>query len=161
MNEFAPILSISCLFVIWLGIMFLLIRSLVLGIRSKSWPNVFGKITQSQISKVKRSQTGSILDQYRVVIQYKYVINDIAYKSQVLSVPDQTWQTLNRGLRSKRVAKHLQSRYPVNQNVKVYYNPRNPKQAILEPMIANMNFILIFVSFLVIGGMFVAAMLIW
>ena len=160
MNEFAPILSVSCLFVIWLSIMLLLVRGLILGIKSKSWPNVFGRITQSQVSKVKRSQTGSILDHYRVVIQYEYVIDDMAYKSQTLSVPDQTWQTLNRGLRSKQVAKQLQSKYPVNQSVKVYFNPRNPRQAILEPMIANMNFILIFVSYLVMGGMFVAAILI-
>ena len=139
--------------------MLFLVRSLILGIRSKSWPNVYGEITQSQISKVKRSQTGSILDHYRALIQYEYIIDDISYKSQALSVPDQTLQILNRGLRSKRVAKQLQAKYPVNRGVKVYYNPRNPKQAILEPVIADTNFILIFVSFLVIGGMFVAAML--
>ncbi len=160
MDKFASILSISCVFIIWLGIMLILVRSLVLGIRSKSWPNAYGRIIQSQISKVKRSQTGSLIDHYQVVIQYEYVIDDISYKSQTLSIPDQTLQILNRGSRSKRVAKRLQSKYPINRNVKVYYNPRNPKQAILEPVIADTNFILIFVSFLVIGGMFVAAMLI-
>ena len=140
--------------------MFLLIRSLILGVRSKSWPNVSGKITKLQVSKVRRSRTGVLIDHYRVVIQYEYVVDEILYKSQALSIPDQIWQILNRGLRSKRVAKQLQTKYPINQSVKVYYNPRNPKQAILEPVIADTNFILIFVSFLVIGGMFVAAMLI-
>jgi hypothetical protein len=140
--------------------MLLLIRSLVLGWRSKSWPSVNGNIIQSQISKVKRSQTGSLIDQYRIVIEYEYVIDDIPFKSQILSIPDQAWTILNRGLRSKRAVKQLQKKYPKDQIVTVFYNPRNPGQFVLEPVIADTNFILIFVSFLVIGGMFVAAMLI-
>ncbi|MEJ2749329.1 MAG: DUF3592 domain-containing protein, partial [Anaerolineae bacterium] len=102
----------------------------------------------------------SVIKHYRVVIQYEYVIVDIPYKTQALSVPDQTCQILNRGLRSKRVAKQLQAKYPINQSVKVYYNPENPKQAILEPAIADMNLILIFITFLVLGGMFAVPMLI-
>lgn len=156
MDNLIPIISMSCVLVLWSGIMLILIRTLSLGLRSKSWPKVYGKILQSEITKVKRSETGSILSKYRVVIQYEYTVNDISYKSQTLSYPDQAWQILNRGLRSQQSAKQLQTKYPISQSVEVHYNPKNPRQSVLEPVIFDMNLILMLMTLLVMGVFFAA-----
>lgn len=149
----------SCVSLLWSGIMLFLARIFLLGLKGKSWPNTYGKITQSQITKVKRSETGSVFSHYRTVIQYEYIVDDVSYKSQTLSFPDQAWQILNRGLRSRQSAKKLQTKYPINQSIEVYYNPKNPKQSILEPTIADKNLILTLIIILVMG-LFFAAMLI-
>ncbi|MEM7115806.1 MAG: DUF3592 domain-containing protein [Chloroflexota bacterium] len=159
MNKLAPVLLMSCVFLLWLGIMLSLARIVLLGLKSKSWPNTYGKITQSQIIKAKRSETGSFLTHYRTVIQYEYIVGDVSYKSQTLSFPDQAWQILNRGLRSLRVAKTLQTKYPMNQSIEVYYNPKNPRQSVLEPIIADKNFILLLIIFLVMGMLFAAILI--
>ncbi len=83
-------------------------------------------------------------------------IDGVSYQSQTLSFPDQAWRILNKGLRSKQAAKQLQTKYPINQSVEVYYNPRNPKQSTLEPMIFDRNFILILITYLVMSVFFIA-----
>ncbi len=103
---------------------------------------------------MERSETGSLRTHYRVVIEYEYIVDSVSYKSQIMSFPDLAWRILNRGWRSKQSVKQIQTKYPINQSVQVYYNPKKPRQSVLKPGIFDINFILMLIIALVVGTFF-------
>lgn len=94
------------------------------GINSKQWKKVNGIITSSEII----SESGASIDDQRVFyafrVSYKYKINDNNYEGHSLSRKPQG--------RSKEASLIKKKQYPINKEVVVYYNPNNPKQAVLE-----------------------------
>jgi hypothetical protein len=93
-----------------------LIRNVVLSNASKRWPKVSGTITEI-------SDFGSNL-KYR--LQYSYSVNGNTYKNnRIIFSTSKTYIKLR--------AREFENKYTQNQIVDVFYNPKNPKQAVLEP----------------------------
>ena len=152
MNNPLWFISLGFAFLIWLIIFVFLLRILVLGIKSRSWYGTEGKIVHSEIRKISRSETGAIIDQYRTTIKYRYRVKDAEYESGNISFGDLAWYLLGRGLKSQNSAKKIVRKYPPEKSVKVFYNPGNPKQAVLETGIINFYFLVIFLTVIVMGA---------
>lgn len=94
----------------------------------ESWPTTQGTIV--------RSEMAVMLDNYKVHIEYVYQVDGKSYRSP---------EVRTRGTAGKHRSDvaPLILKYPVGQEVQVYYNPANPSDAYLEPGVDVVNYIII------------------
>jgi len=113
---------------------------------SNDWPSAPGVITVSQVDSmlIKRKA--------KAKISYRFTVGGGSYVGSRVRFADTTGS--NRSSQEALIAP-----YPVGANVKVYYDPKNPKVSVLEPGGGIRGFGLIIPPLLlvVIGGFFVAA----
>lgn len=93
-------------------------------IQSSRWPSAEGKIITSK--KITRSSSPTLSTSYPKV-EYTYSVDGVEYKANRfrLGVQDIT------DTRPEWVQGTL-DKYPVDKEVKVFFNPRNPAKAVLE-----------------------------
>jgi hypothetical protein len=114
----------------------------VIARRSAAWPSVAGIITRSGITHGDQSHAPDVA--------YTYSVDGVPFEgNQIVRGPAIASSTEDYALR--RIA-----RYPVGTPVAVYYAPRSPSTAVLEPGLSKQSFVplvfgLMFVSF---GGCF-------
>jgi hypothetical protein len=137
---------LGIILVLWLTLLVLLLRAVWLAVKSRQWPQTNGKITNS-----RKEATGH---RYRVLLQYEYTVNGYRYTSHILSFIDLFVLFFMNGERSKRAANHVTAKYPVNAEVTVHYDPKNPKRAVLETEIWNGNVAIIATILAIMGGIF-------
>ena len=115
---------ISFIICLLIGIMFIAnsISSIQKGSDSENWPSTTGYIISSNIVR-HPSKHGYT---YGANITYQYSINDHTYSSNRISYGDYSSS-------DGEHANQLVTQYYVGRNVTVFYNPKNPSEAILEP----------------------------
>ena len=109
---------------------------------SLSWPKSSGTI---EVSRVINAYSSGSVQMYRVDVQYRYAVGDQLYTSNQIvdgGYSGSDWREMQR----------VAARYLPKQNVDVYYNPKQPDQALLEPGYGSTAWI----AFL-IGGIFTLA----
>jgi hypothetical protein len=84
--------------------------------RAMTWPQVPGKIIESTVVGATNFDGGD----EKARILYSYVVNGISLQSK----------SVGAGMLSNPVG--IVKRYPVGKQVQVYYDPENPKSALLE-----------------------------
>lgn len=84
--------------------------------RAMTWPQVPGKILESTVVGNKNFDGGD--EKARVL--YSYVVNGMSLQSK----------SVGAGILSSPAG--IVKRYPVGKQVQVYYDPENPKSALLE-----------------------------
>jgi hypothetical protein len=89
---------------------------------SKDWPTTEGKIF---VSRVVRDQDSDGDVTYRSDIQYVYEVNGQVYDCNRIQFG---W----RSNQSRKGAQQEVAKYPPDSTVTVHYNPKNPKNAVLE-----------------------------
>jgi hypothetical protein len=95
------------------------------SVRSYSWSHVSGTITSSVArSKLMRGQHGEFIS-YWPDVRYEYVVDDRRFVSDRIMFA-------HRGF-SKLETQRLVEAYPVDKIVAVYFDPKDPQSAILEP----------------------------
>ena len=99
------------------------IWSIYQGVQSKKWPTAEGIVIQSY---VRISPGGDSGDIYEPRISYGYSISGKPYESNSISYK-QNPNTTSRG-----PADNVISKYPKGSRVRVYYDPDNPTNAVLE-----------------------------
>jgi hypothetical protein len=108
----------------------------------KNWPSVPGKVTTSRVSYKSSSDKTDATP----FITYVYDVDGKTYKEGGISPGVLT-------LSDKMDAEKVVARYPRGSVVTVYYNPKNPSQAVLEKnsqaQIGGMYGILIFGNLLI------------
>ncbi len=108
---------------------------------AKRWPSVRGKILVSQV-KQEHKQTGNGYRAYFVPeLLYEYSVLGKTYQGKRLNF------NIAQGT-SEVWAKGIVNRFPVGQEVEVYYNPQNCAETILQHVSVNIRvslFIFIFV----------------
>lgn len=100
---------------------FQLIRDVILGTKSVSWPFTDGQITRSETTFVKLDEGGCSV--FRV--SYTYKVCEKVYSSSVRHI----------GGGDIVILSHPQGiswKYPLGAHVKVYYDPSMPEVATLE-----------------------------
>jgi tetratricopeptide (TPR) repeat protein len=86
---------------------------------------------------------------YGVQVQYEYKVGDGSYLSDRLSFHET-------GARSPAAALNVLNKYRNQRTVTVYYDPKDPQEAVLEPgNIGDLYLILIMGGLLVLGGLFI------
>lgn len=102
-------------------------RSYQLGTQSKAWPVTDGSVIQSEVVKRTRT-TGTGTKRHKVVehipeVAYAYKVDGQSYRSSRITF----------GAANKLDAGKTLARYPKGKHIQVFYNPRKPDQAVLEP----------------------------
>lgn len=107
------------------------------GQQSTQWPTVTGVITVSELGKHvdRNTDTRSTSTTYSADISYDYVVDDVAYVNGNVH-----FGSMNSS--DPSMARAILKRYPVEKRVTVYYNPTRPQQAVLEPGVRVMAWIL-------------------
>jgi hypothetical protein len=111
--------------VLILGVVFVIVsfRQILLSWRCQKWKSTGGEIIKSETRLIK-SQAHRSDDSYYADIIYSYEVYGECFESSRLSF---------KGRSSSEVgAKSLTSLYPKGKKIIVYYDPKNPKQAVLE-----------------------------
>ena len=101
---------------------------------SAEWPAAKGIITVSEVTK-HESTTGTGTNKRRTVtyhakIHYKYSANGKSYTSNNVTFGQST-----------EGAGEIVNRYPIGKKVKVFYNPQDPKVAVLEPGVSMASYL--------------------
>jgi len=108
------------------GVLFvigLLISDVPTMIVSPSWPRTPGTIISNRIVGQKFKQyNDTYYTNFDVYIRYQYAVQGISYSSPSVNAIDSPFYPAE-----------IASRYPVGKVVTVYYNPKNPAAAVLEP----------------------------
>lgn len=129
-------------------ILFILIGVFLLGVgiymrkkstEAQSWPSTNGIIIESE-ARIIPGISGLSL-----TVKYIYRINDIDYESNKISWAGHSG--------SDKAARDLEKKYLVNKSVCVYYDPKDPSNAVLENNTNNiwMYVVLTGVAFSMIG----------
>ena len=104
----------------------------MLIVASQNWPSVEGQIESSRVrrSTSSREGTGATSSSYRPEIKYTYSVMGNNYEGHRIGfgVPVGSFES---------AAKQVVARYPHGATRTVYYNPRNPAQAVLERKVVN------------------------
>lgn len=104
-----------------------------LGWRAKSrntaalnWPSVDGEIVRSEVqSKWTTDGQGQAVYRHRPIIAYAYSVGGQAYSGKRIDFYGNPGYT-------EAKARALCDKFPSGARVPIYYNPSNPKDAVLE-----------------------------
>jgi len=91
---------------------------------SLSWPNVPGTVIESEMDQYRDEEDGRM---YRAIVVYEYSLDGGEFESDRISL-DGNFSTPDRTLIFETLKK-----YPVDQQVTVFYNPASPAESALEP----------------------------
>ena len=126
--------------------LFLGMRSVNAARASRAWPSVRGKVTSSQLMRGgSRSRPF-----YSAHVAYTFDVNGQSYSGDKVSFG-------NPRSNSSGKQQAIVDRYREGQEVEVFYNPAQPREAVLERRTSSSNTLfLILGPFLLILAMFVA-----
>jgi hypothetical protein len=100
---------------------------------ARAWPTVTGKITASGVhERVSRDKEGDPYTEYTPYVRYSFSVNDRPFEGDRIAVGYN-----EEGSHSQ--ARFAVARYPVGATVKVYYDPANPRSAVLQLGTRNMS----------------------
>lgn len=87
--------------------------------RCQAWPTTTGRVVSTRVEQV--SDDGKM--KYYPVIRYSYAVNDVTFESERYKFGSTR--------RSKRAAEQLCGSFATGSDVKVYYDPARPSEAVL------------------------------
>ena len=91
---------------------------------SSKWPSCQGTITSSEVDMEKTARHRT--ETFTAKVAFEYQVRGKSYSASRISFFE--YGSSNPDHATRRVA-----RYPTGRSVRVYYNPKNPKTAVLEP----------------------------
>ncbi len=124
---------------------------------SQNWPSTLGTITQSQVSE-SVSTSDDDLPSYHPSVKYSYAVGGESFESNKIY-----FGAVSSG--SQKKAQEVIARYSQGSTVTVFYNPINPKEAVLERqsksttvmLVLGIVFVLMAVCILCVGVFSVAS----
>lgn len=112
--------------------------------KSVNWPTTEGTILTSNVLKeTSNTSDNNRSTLYKAEICYSYNVMAQKYLSDKISFMP-TYSTT-----SSKLAYVETTKYPVNTKVFIYYNPANPKEAVIEPGVKNSHIIFLLFSTLI------------
>ncbi|MCP4140204.1 MAG: DUF3592 domain-containing protein [Chloroflexi bacterium] len=128
LNVFKLIQSKPFLHLITGSVIFLLgilISDIPTMVLSQGWPTTEGKIISHKFQGQKfKEYGGGFYTKIDVFIHYEYSIEEISYTSKAINSIDIPFYLY---------PESYADRYPIGKDVIVYYNPKDPAEALLEP----------------------------
>lgn len=109
------------------------------ALSSSRWPSVEGRVASTTIhtehykdtefskSRDWRDRQNYEYDYYRPVINYKYRVGNTHYTSNQRALGDPVQYP------DMEEARNILKKFSADQPIKVYFDPKNPKNAVLEP----------------------------
>jgi uncharacterized protein DUF3592 len=94
--------------------------------QSLLWPSTDGEIAHSAtLYETSRSSSGGMTSDYKADVSYRYQVNGKDYSASKITLLDVA-PTVGR-------AQSIVDRYPDKSKVRVFYNPTDASEAVLEP----------------------------
>ncbi len=155
--EFLIVLG-SCAFLLGLAFVVWISVTKHRGQGEANWPHADGNVTSAKVVTLERETPDGMVRSFTPVIHYAYSLRGIAYESQQRnSFPDNTATFL-----VAEKAQAVVDKYPLGSGVEVFYNPANPKQAVLEvPKPAAHNAVMFYGVTNMVAGAIIIALGIW
>lgn len=94
---------------------------------SEKWVSMMGRVTEAHVHRTKDLQNRETMSPYPV-IHYQYTVNGQTFQGSRISFAPTTALSLD-----------WVDKYPAGTDVKVYYDPKNPQNAVLVPGRAGMS----------------------
>jgi hypothetical protein len=94
--------------------------------QSLSWPSIQGVISKNRIREYTNDDTNSI--SYEPIVTYSFIVGDKTYTSNHIS-SNAPW---GYAFGTMADAEQFIRQYPIGKQLKVYYNPDNPRRALLD-----------------------------
>ncbi len=119
--------DLPALFALGLGVLcfYAGYRQFAQGEASREWPHVMGTITAAKLRKAPNDPDSST--EYYGEITYEYALGDVVFTGTTISAGRERLELTAE--ESFALADH----YPLHQPVAVYYDPTDPRRAVLEP----------------------------
>jgi hypothetical protein len=114
---------------VYVGSFVFVFYSIPNAIRAKNFPTVIGTITSGGVSSSKLGIGQSAEDRlnvHQVCIEYVYRVDGVTHKAY-----KRVWHEFTSSYQAYH--QRIAARYPQGKEVVVYYDPKNPKSAVLEP----------------------------
>jgi len=119
--------------------LFCAIGSLEKAKTSENWPTTEGQVVSSDIvTGIDWRRTGKdrrTYTTYKPIVLYEYSVNDTKYSSNMVSFVGEDESEM------QGHARRIVNRYPPGKKVIVYYNPDNPKEAVLETGVSPITYV--------------------
>lgn len=90
--------------------------------QAANWPTVPGTVVSSQVQTVRGTESGV---SYEPHVVYTYTVDGQTYTGDKLNFS--AWRSTGKAEPQKKV-----DAYPVGAEVSVHYNPKKPREAVLE-----------------------------
>jgi hypothetical protein len=113
--------------ILGLALTFIGYAKIKIAVQAKRWPVTNGTITSSKVA-------GAI--KYYPSLTYIYTVDSIVYSSNSIS-------NINFNSKNIGTVEEFLKKYPLDSEIKVYYNSSDPSKAFLEPGINSGNVILL------------------
>jgi len=114
--------------------------------QSLNWPSAVGKVLESRmIESTSTDSDGDSSTTYRPHVQYEYEVMGTSYTGDKIKVGMVVSTSA-----VKKVQETL-ARYPVGSAVKVYYDPNNPADSVLEQKASSNLTLILGIIFLGVG----------
>jgi uncharacterized membrane protein YfcA len=113
--------------------------------QSQSWPSALGKVLESRVMTTISSGEDGSTDMYKPYVKYEYSADGVRYTNDKLRVG----MTISSS--KTRSSQEMVDRHPVGSDVRVYYNPANPGDSVLEQKGPSGVLLVIGIILLVIG----------
>ena len=93
----------------------------------QDWPETVGKVLHSEVEmRRSRSGTSGYSTAYYPKVLYEYEVGGQRYQSQQISAGFQM------GLGNQATVQNQVAQYPPGTSIRIYFNPNNPAQSILD-----------------------------
>lgn len=131
--ETPPLKSVIPVFLLFLSMLGAWLTYSAIGtikaIQTLGWPHTSGIVISNEVKKIPSSKGPS---KYSPVIEYSFKLDSVEYTSNRYS------STGARG--DSEWANDVVKEYWVNSAIKVFYNPRNPKESVIDPGLQSDNY---------------------
>lgn len=151
--EFLIVLG-GCAFVLGLGVVIWIVGTKRSHQGTANWPKVTGHMTYAAAVALERETPEGIRRTFTPVLRYTYTVEGVEYEAGKRNfLPSESATYADR-----RNAEAVVDRYAAGSVVDVFYNPANPKQAVLEIPAPSAHQAVLFygVTHLVMGVLIVA-----
>ncbi|SKA97309.1 Protein of unknown function [Prosthecobacter debontii] len=92
---------------------------------SENWPTAPGVISSSRVVEHTKRSSGTTNKKFEAKIHYRYEVNGQSYQSDQVTFMDGRFNT-------RSSAESLANQFPTGLEVKVFYNPEAPAEAVLK-----------------------------
>ncbi len=96
------------------------------ALNSNHWPQVQGQVINGELIQRKRTtKNGNVISVFSAKIYFQYSVGNNEYSAYHVK-----WADHNSG---DNIQKAMMEQYPANTKVTVFYNPKKPSAAVLQP----------------------------
>lgn len=127
---FVPVCGgLIILFIFFLGIIGIIwsLRNRRKAAQSKGWPSAIGLVTNAHISENRSTdEDGYTTTTYTPKVEYQFNVGGSYYSSNRITFG------FDKSYNRRKKAREALGSYQPNAQVRVFYNPQNPNEAVLE-----------------------------